>query len=257
MFSIRNIIILGIVVFPSLLILILANIIDSSFAVDIQSTLTNNSEFENKVIKSDNPLKDDDICLRYENITKTIVVCNGTVDILTINDFFNNNSDILEMTGEKEWVLKSNILILENGTLNISGMNSRLLKIDSDSSNNIAYSLISRGNLIIDNTNITSWTSTSNEVPQLISPETPRAYIWTFWNSAGKTNITNSFFENLGYKGHSGTTGITFFSGDGSVIQNNTIINNYFGLHYHHQKKMLFLLCPNGLYNPDFQKLNS
>ena len=99
MFSIRNIIILGIVVFPSLLILILANIIDSSFAVDIQSTLTNNSEFENKVIKSDNPLKDDDICLRYENITKTIVVCNGTVDILTINDFFNNNSDILEMTG--------------------------------------------------------------------------------------------------------------------------------------------------------------
>ena len=156
MFSIRNIIILGIVVFPSLLILILANIIDSSFAVDIQSTLTNNSEFENKVIKSDNPLKDDDICLRYENITKTIVVCDGTVDILTINDFFNNNSDILEMTGEKEWVLKSNILILENGTLNISGMNSRLLKIDSDSSNNIAYSLNSRGNLIIDNTNINS-----------------------------------------------------------------------------------------------------
>ena len=177
-----------------------------------------------------NPLKDDDICLRYENITKTIIVCNGTVDILTINDFFNNNSDILERTGEKEWVLKSNILILENGTLNISGINTRLLKIDSDSSHNIAYSIISRGNLIIDNTNITSWNSTSNEVPQLITPETPRAYVWTFWNSAGQTNITNSFFENLGYKGHSGTTGITFFSGDGSVIQNNTIINNYFGV---------------------------
>ncbi|MDW3632040.1 MAG: right-handed parallel beta-helix repeat-containing protein, partial [Nitrososphaeraceae archaeon] len=230
MFSIRNIIILGIVVFPSLLILISVNIIDNSFAVDFHNILTNNAaEFENKIIKS-NPLKEDDICLRYENITKTIVVCNGTVDILTINDFFKNNSDILEMTGEKEWILKSNILILENGTLNINGMNTRLLKIDSDSSNNIAYSIISRGNLIIDNTNITSWNSTSNEIPQLISPETPRAFIWTFWNSAGKTNITNSFFENLGYKGHSGTTGITFFSGDGSIIQNNTIINNYFGL---------------------------
>jgi Right handed beta helix region len=224
-FSIRNIIILGIVVFPSLLILILVNIIDNSFAVDFHNTLTNNAaEFENKVIKSNNPLKEDDICLRYENITKTIVVCNGTVDILTINDFFKNNSDILEMTGEKEWILKSNILILENGTLNINGMNTRLLKIDSDSSNNIAYSIISRGNLIIDNTNITSWNSTSNEIPQLISPETPRAFIWTFWNSAGKTN--------LGYKGHSGTTGITFFSGDGSIIQNNTIINNYFGLRF-------------------------
>ena len=221
MFSNRNIIILGIVGFPSLLILILVNFIDTSFAVDIQSTLTNNSEFENKVIKNNNSPKEDDICLRYENITKTIVVCNGTVDMLTINNFFNNNSDILEMTGEKEWVLKSNILILENGTLNINGINTRSLKIDSDSSNNIAYSLISRGNLIIDNTNITSWNSTSNEIPQLIAPETPRAYIWTFWNSAGKTNITNSIFENLGYKGHSGTTGITFFSGDGSVIQNN------------------------------------
>ena len=233
MFSIRNIIILGIVVFPSLLILILANIIDTSFAVDIHSPLTNNSESENnKVIKSNNnPISKEDICLRYENITKTIVVCNGTVDIPTINDFFNNNSDILEMTAEKEWLLKSNILILENGTLNISGLNTQVLKIDSDSSNNIAYSLISRGNLIIDNTNITSWNSTSNEVPELSTPETPRAYIWTFWNSAGKTNITNSFFENLGYKSHLGTTGITFFSGDGSLIQNNTIINNYFGLH--------------------------
>ena len=223
MFSNRNIIILGIVGFPSL-ILLLVSTIDTSFAVDIQSTAISNAEFENEVIKNNNsPKEDENICLRYENITKTIVVCNGTVDLLTINDFFNNNSDILEMTGEKEWILKSNILILENGTLNINGINARSLKIDSDSSNNIAYSIISRGNLIIDNTNITSWNSTSNEIPQLNNPETPRAYIWTFWNSAGKTNITNSIFENLGYKGHSGTTGITFFSGDGSIIQNNTI----------------------------------
>ena len=232
MFSNRNIIILCIVGFPSL-ILLLVSTIDTSFAVDIQSTSISNAEFENEVIKNNNsPNEDENICLRYENITKTIVVCNGTVDLLTINDFFNNNSDILEMTGEKEWILKSNILILENATLNINGINARSLKIDSDSSNNIAYSIISRGNLIIDNTNITSWNSTSNEIPQLNNPETPRAYIWTFWNSAGKTNITNSILENLGYKGHSGTTGITFFSGDGSVIQNNTIISNYFGLHF-------------------------
>ena len=132
------------------------------------SQLTNNSESENnKIIKSNNRINNEDICLRYENITKTIIVCDGTVDIPTINDFINNNSDILEMKGEKEWILKSNILILEKGTLNISGLNTRLLKIDSDSPNNLAYSIISRGNLIIDNTNITSWNSTSNEVPEL------------------------------------------------------------------------------------------
>jgi parallel beta-helix repeat protein len=230
-FSIRDNKILSIVLFPSLIILILANIIDISFASDISNQLTNNLESENNIMKSNNSINNEDICMRYENITKTIIVCNGMVDIPTIYDFIDNNSDILEMKGEKEWILKSNILILEKGTLNISDLNTRLLKIDSDSSNNLAYSIISRGNLIIDNTNITSWNSTTNEVPEL-SPGIPRAYIWTFWNSAGKTNITNSFFENLGYKSHLGTTGLAFFSGHGSLIQNNTIINNYFGLHF-------------------------
>ena len=229
MFSIRNITILGIILLPSFLTINLDNIIDISFATEIKSQITNISEIENKIDGNNSINEPKDLCLRYENITKTIVICDGVVDIPTINNFM-NNSDILENSREKEWVLKSNILILENGTLNINGMNTHILKIDSDYLNNIAYSIISRGNLIIDNTNITSWNSTKNNIPDFSTPETPRAYIWTFWNSAGKTNISNSFLENLGYKSHSGTTGITFFSGDGSLVQNNTINGNYFGL---------------------------
>ena len=230
MFSIRNITILGIILLPSFLTINLDNIINISFATEIKYPLTNISETENKINGNNSSINEEkDLCLRYENITKTIVICDGVVDIPTINNFV-NNSNILENSREKEWVLKSNILILENGTLNINGLNTRLLKIDSDYSNNIAYSIISRGNLIIDNTNITSWNSTKNNIPDFSTPETPRAYIWTFWNSAGKTNISNSFLENLGYKSHSGTTGITFFSGDGSLVQNNTINGNYFGL---------------------------
>ena len=230
MFSIRNITILGIILLPSFLTINLDNIINISFATEIKYPLTNISETENKINGNNSSINEEkNLCLRYENITKTIVICDGVVDIPTINNFV-NNSNILENSREKEWVLKSNILILENGTLNINGLNTRLLKIDSDYSNNIAYSIISRGNLIIDNTNITSWNSTKNNIPDFSTPETPRAYIWTFWNSAGKTNISNSFLENLGYKSHSGTTGITFFSGDGSLVQNNTINGNYFGL---------------------------
>jgi parallel beta-helix repeat protein len=229
-FSIRNITILGIILLPSFLTINLDNIINISFATEIKYPLTNISETENKINGNNSSINEEkNLCLRYENITKTIVICDGVVDIPTINNFV-NNSNILENSREKEWVLKSNILILENGTLNINGLNTRLLKIDSDYSNNIAYSIISRGNLIIDNTNITSWNSTKNNIPDFSTPETPRAYIWTFWNSAGKTNISNSFLENLGYKSHSGTTGITFFSGDGSLVQNNTINGNYFGL---------------------------
>ncbi|HEX7256785.1 MAG TPA: right-handed parallel beta-helix repeat-containing protein [Nitrososphaeraceae archaeon] len=215
---------------PSFLTINLDNIINISFATEIKYPLTNISETENKINGNNSSINEEkNLCLRYENITKTIVICDGVVDIPTINNFV-NNSNILENSREKEWVLKSNILILENGTLNINGLNTRLLKIDSDYPNNIAYSIISRGNLIIDNTNITSWNSTKNNIPDFSTPETPRAYIWTFWNSAGKTNISNSFLENLGYKSHSGTTGITFFSGDGSLVQNNTINGNYFGL---------------------------
>ena len=230
MFSIRNITILGIILLPSFLTINFDNIIDISFATETKSELTNIPETENKIKGNNSTINEEkNLCLRYENITKTIVICNGVVDIPTINNFI-NNSNILENSREKEWILKSNILILENGTLKINGLNTRLLKIDSDYSNNIAYSIISRGNLIIDNTNITSWNSTKNNIPDFSAYDTPRAYIWTFWNSAGKTNISNSFLENLGYKSHSGTTGITFFSGDGSLVQNNTIIGNYFGL---------------------------
>jgi parallel beta-helix repeat protein len=229
-FSVRNITILGFVLLSSFLTVNLDNIIDISFATNIKSQLSNISETENKIKGNISLINEEkNLCIRYENITKTIVICDGVVDIPTINNFI-NNSDILENSREKEWILKSNILILENGTLNINGLNTRLLKIDSDYSNNIAYSIISRGNLVIDNTNITSWNSTKNNIPDFRTPETPRAYIWTFWNAAGKTNISNSFLENLGYKSHSGTTGITFFSGNGSLIQNNTINGNYFGL---------------------------
>ena len=197
MFSIRNITILGIILLPSFLTINLDNIINISFATEIKNPLTNISETENKINRNNFSINEEkNQCLRYENITKTIVICDGVVDIPTINNFV-NNSNILENSRENEWVLKSNILILENGTLNINGLNTRLLKIDSDYSNNTAYSIISRGNLIIDNTNITSWNSTKNNIPDFNTPETPRAFIWTFWNSAGKTNISNSFLEKL------------------------------------------------------------
>lgn len=172
----------------------------------------------------------DNVCLKYDNITKTIIVCDDNVEIPTIFSFF-NNSNILESIGNKEWLLRSNILVLENGTLIIDGSKSKVIKIDSNYSSNIPYSITSRGNLIIDNTRITSWNSTSDSQPVVSSPETVRPYILTFWDSSGKTNITNSYLENLGYKGYIGTEGITYFSGKGSLISNNTISGNYLGLH--------------------------
>jgi parallel beta-helix repeat protein len=230
-FSIKSITILGVIILVLFLTNNIDNIIDISFATEIKNYSANFSEINNNRLEKNSINNQKDLCLRYENITKTIVICNGVVDFPTISNFL-NTSGILEQSGDKEWLLKANILILENGTLNISGINTRLLKIDSDYSNDVAYSIISKGNLIIDSTNITSWNSTKNNIPEFTTPDTPRAYIWTFWNTAGKTNISNSFLENLGFKSHSGTTGITFFSGQDSLIQNNTIRNNYIGMYF-------------------------
>ena len=231
MFNIRSITILGVTILFSFLANNLDNFVDNSFAKEFKVPTTNFPKVEDKKPEYNNIDNKNDLCLRYENITKTIIVCDGIANIPTIYDFLNNNN-ILEQLGEKEWLLKANILILEKGTLNISGLDTRLLKIDFDYSNDVAYSIISRGNLIIDRTDITSWNSTKNSIPDFTTPDTPRAYIWTFWNSVGKTNISNSFLGNLGFKSHSGTTGITFFSGDNSLIQNNTIHDNYIGLYF-------------------------
>ncbi len=113
MFSIRNITILGIILLPSFFTINFDNIINFSFATEIKSPLINISETENKVNGNNSSINEEkNLCLRYENITKTIVICDGVVDIPTINNFVNNNS-ILENSREKEWVLKSNILYLK------------------------------------------------------------------------------------------------------------------------------------------------
>lgn len=177
----------------------------------------------------DNKNSSEDVCVKYDNITRTIIICDGIVRIPTISSYFNN--DLVYQVGEKEWLLKSNIMILENATLIIDGSSAKTIKIDSDYSKNTPYSIISRGNLKIDNTKILGWNSTSNSPPFVNSPETIRPYILTFWNSAGKTDITNSYLENLGYKGYVGTEGISYLSGEGSLISNNTIVGNYLGLH--------------------------
>lgn len=182
-------------------------------------------EYDNTV---ENKNITEDVCLKYDNITRTIIICGGNVNIPSISSYFNN--DLLSMIGPNEWLLKSNIMILENAALIIDGSSAKTLKIDSDYSNNLPYSIISRGNLKIDNTKILGWNSTSNSPPLVISPETIRPYILTFWNSAGTTNITNSYLANLGYKGYVGTEGISYLSGKGSLIVNNTIVGNYLGL---------------------------
>jgi parallel beta-helix repeat protein len=47
----------------------------------------------------------------------------------------------------------------------------------------------------------------------------------------GHMNITNSNISGLGFKSLKDTWGITYYSGSGSIIKNNTISSNFRGLH--------------------------
>ena len=186
-----------------------------------------NYSYSSEIIIQNKESVSKNICIKYENITKTIILCNGVISPKIIHSYF-DNSDVIEKTKDKEYLLKSNIQINKNSTLRVDDTDTKWLKIESGEEN--GYSITSKGNLIINNTKITSWNSTMETIPNISVPDSPRGYILTFWNADGFTNITNSYFEGLGYKKFIGTEGITYFSGDGSIIKNNTIINNYIGI---------------------------
>ena len=95
MFSIKSITILGITILISFLANDSDNFFDTSFAKEIKIHSTNFSEVEDKEPENNNVDNKNDLCLRYENITKTIIICDGVADIPSIYDFLNNNNILL------------------------------------------------------------------------------------------------------------------------------------------------------------------
>lgn len=134
-------------------------------------------------------------------------------------------------------------LTLNNVTLitygNITGnlgsvfnLNHSTLKLIS---NNTVYNAYLNGESNINYSTITSWNATTNQPVLKIAyhdpygdhEHTPRSSISSTGASA-KLSISNS---NLSYLGWSGTAGgVTITSGINLIIQNNTFINNYYGL---------------------------
>ena len=95
----------------------------------------------------------DDTCIRYDNLTKSIIICNGIATISDINSKI-NNTNILKEEYPKNWILNANIFVSGNSTLLITDKDTKWLKISSNKQN--AYSIKSPGNLIVENTKITS-----------------------------------------------------------------------------------------------------
>jgi parallel beta-helix repeat protein len=170
-------------------------------------------------------------CINYDNFNRTINLCGGSTDLSTINRVI-NRSDVLNNSSDKNWILNANISIADGASLFINSTDTTWLKISSSPSR--PHSIVAYGNLIIDGTKISSWNITSNREGVLTNngnESLPRSYLLKPQLGTGQMNITNSNISGLGFKGLKDTWGITYYSGAGSIIENNTIHSNFRGLH--------------------------
>jgi parallel beta-helix repeat protein len=129
---------------------------------------------------------------------------------------------------------------LDGATLVISSNDTKWLKINSTSANS-PHSIVSRGNLIINNTKISSWNTTSDQETTFSDFNTPRSYIALLSDARGHMNITNSNLTNLGFNGGQGTWGISYYSGGGSIVQNSNLSSNYRSLYFGQNASDIFV----------------
>ncbi len=172
--------------------------------------------------------KSNSFCVNYDNRTMTINICGGKMDMTALHSII-NNSKILNQTSPKNWFLNANILIAKGATLFVNSTDTDWLKINSTAGT--AYSISTKGNLLIDNTKISSWNFTNKSDTLLNSKAQPRGYLVVPWDGTGHMNITNSNLSYLGYGGAKDTWGISYYAGDGSIISNNSFSFNYRGFH--------------------------
>lgn len=175
------------------------------------------------------------VCSSFDYTTRTLNICDDQVNLSEI-ELIVNDTSILNKTGDKEWFLNANVFVNENSTFFINSTDASWLKINS--TKGTAYWISSKGNLLIDNTKISSWNSSSDSETKIGSSTNtiPRSYILSPQLSKGFINITNSKITHLGYAKFTAggmkndtSSGISYFGGDGSIVRNNVITDNYRG----------------------------
>src|SRR5918994_2173959 len=169
-------------------------------------------------------------CVFYDLSSRTINICGGVVSLDTINKILRDPS-LLNNTTDKIWILSANIYVLDGATLTVGSNETKWLKINSTFPTD-AYSITSRGNLIINDTKISSWNTTRNQEAALRDFNTPRGYIALLPGANGQLNITNSNLTHLGFNGGQGTWGVSYYSGEGSIIENNNLSSNFRPLYF-------------------------
>lgn len=177
--------------------------------------------------------------ISYSLETNTIKV-SGKGSVASITDINNsiNNPTILQNLGNKEWLLRANLLVTENASLIIDGNDTIWLKILSNAEK-FATIKSNSGNILIKNTKITSWDEENNSVD--LNDSDGRSFVLMIYN--GRMDIENSEIAYLGNKLipeiGGGSYGISYRIPKNTFkkylvagnIKTNKIHHNYYGIY--------------------------
>jgi mannuronan 5-epimerase len=179
-------------------------------------------------------------CISYDSTARLITVSCQSAHLADVYNQVNNH-EVLDKQPQGVWILNANVTINKGSTLNIDPTDTKWLKIIADGTT--AFGIHVYGSLMIDSVKLTSWDPHTNYYAishgsretsgKITHNGSPRPYIRVESGATGTTNITNSQIAYLGYEGGwgSGTSGIHYNAGDGSIIKNNDISHLYFGFY--------------------------
>ena len=169
----------------------------------------------------------DNGCISYDDRNDEIEINCGKANLTDIYNSINDTS-ILKKEAHGIWNLNASLNIKNGSTFYINSSDTEWLKVNSADSDNSPNHILAKGNLIIDSVKLTGWDISRNE-NAISNGTSPRSYILVNYGN-GTSNITNSEIAYLGYD-HPRSFGLTYYTGNGSIIKNNKIHDLWYGFY--------------------------
>ena len=187
-----------------------------------------NSIKSDKRLTTHNIASDPQFCVQYDSLAKSITIACNFANLSQVDKVL-KNPNVLKKDGQGVWVLNANLTIANDANFVIDSNDTKWLKINSTTGRDVHHIYV-KGNLKIDSVKISSWNTSSSDYAKT-DINTPRASIIILPKGTGMTNIFNSEIAYLGDGNTSRGQGLSYWSGNGSVIRNNTIHHMYYGFY--------------------------
>lgn len=206
----------------AILIILVSSILFLTYSLPIPTRLAEAQTFNPSCISDDHHDRSLASGRLQNSSTQTITLLCGSATLSDIRDMLNDTNMLVEESN-KVWLLNADLVIEEDASIAITSHDTSWLKIETP------HGLVSYGDVLIDSVKLTSWNSTINSYAQT-NGQQPRSFLVVPEHAPGQMNITNSEIAYLGY-GVNHMTGISYYSGHGSIVKNNNIHHMWYGFY--------------------------